>query len=277
LADCHEQLDLLAAWKDLKAAEDLAARSHDERLAIARRRVEQVESKLPTFRLVVPTLVAETRGLKVRLDDALIGPDIYGDGVVATTPGTHALEVSAPEKETWHARVSVSPPERDATIPTLTVSLLPAPLAAPPPAEPPAQNPAPPPASTPAVPPSSANDERGGAQRTTALVLGGVGVAGLALGVVTGAIAIVRAADIKHKCGGDVGSCETSAFPTENDAASTTRTIANVSTVSFVAGGAVLAGAALLWFTAPRRSDGRVGVAPMLGPTVGGLSASGRW
>jgi hypothetical protein len=106
------------------------------------------------------------------------------------------------------------------------------------------------PASTPA--PSLPNSENetpsssGDRQRTAGLVIGGAGVVGLGIGAVLGIMAQGAWAGSQHQCPGGCSAL----------------TEANVATVGFIAGGALLAGGAVLYFTAPRVG---VSVAPRIG------------
>jgi len=90
--------------------------------------------------------------------------------------------------------------------------------------------------------PSSSGDT----QRTAGLVIGGAGVVGLGIGAVLGIMAQGAWAGSQHQC---PGACSA-------------LTEANVATVGFIAGGALLAGGAVLYLTAPRVG---VSVAPRIG------------
>jgi hypothetical protein len=91
--------------------------------------------------------------------------------------------------------------------------------------------------------------------RTAGFVLGGIGVAGIATGAVTGILALGRASTVKSHCPGD--ACD----PQGLDAASQGKWLAPTSTVAFVAGGAFLAaGAYLVLFRG--RASANVVVAP---------------
>jgi hypothetical protein len=266
LADCHEGLDLLAAWRDLRAAEGLAARNHDERELVARRRAGALESKLPTFRLVVPRVVSALQGLEVRLDQSTIDADIYGDGVVATMPGTHELTASAPNRKAFKRRFVVAAARGGGEVETVTVVLEEDEAPPPAPASPPA------PAREPLV--VAPKDDAGRSRRTTALVIGGVGLVGVGVGAVAGVLAAGKYSDIKSRCGGDTSHCDPSFTSSEPSELDTAKRLATVSDIGFIAGGVALAGAAVLWVTAPRM---RVAVVPAVGPSQGGLSVFHHW
>jgi hypothetical protein len=96
-----------------------------------------------------------------------------------------------------------------------------------------------------------------GIQRVSAIALGAIGLAGLATGAAFGAIAIGRKDDAARIC--------PSLCPNQDgvDRWNAAVGAGNLSTASFVAGGAAAAIGAALWLTAPSRSlpAMRVGVA----------------
>jgi hypothetical protein len=271
LADCHGQVDLLVAWRDVKAAEALAVQRQDERIHAARRRLAELESKLPTFRLTVPPSVGAATGVAIRLDDRVIGPEIYGDGVIAAAPGAHNIEVTAPHKKTFHRQVVASPPNSGGVVADVTIELgddAPTPVGLE------ARAPAPQPHDG---LPRSEGGGGIGSQRTIALVLGGVAAVGIAVGAVAGIVALNGNGKVRQDCGGrTVSPCTPVAGTNPVGDASQTRAVAAVSTIGFVAGGAAMAGALVLWFSAPRARE-RVAIAPMVSASLGGISASGQF
>lgn len=115
-------------------------------------------------------------------------------------------------------------------------------------------------------------------RRTLAFVVGGLGVAGLAAGSVFGLMASSRLDSQRSNCESPT-SCPNRAQALEDhDAMSTNATL---STIGFVAGGALLVGGVVLLVTAGgRRSPSRTSalvVSPALGPSTAGLSAGGRF
>jgi hypothetical protein len=108
-----------------------------------------------------------------------------------------------------------------------------------------------------AVTPGDGAQATGGmpAQRVVALVAGGVGVAGLAAGGVFGVMAMQKKQEAEKVCPHDC--------PDQGgvDKWHTATTFGTVSTIAFAAGGALVAGAAVLWFTSPKRSA-EVGIGP---------------
>jgi hypothetical protein len=104
-------------------------------------------------------------------------------------------------------------------------------------------------------------------QKVGALVAGGVGVAGIAVGSIFGLSAISKKNDAATYC--DPGCRDQSWL----DLKASSMHAGNISTVAFVVGGVGLAGAALLWLTDPsdKSAAPRVGIAPS------GIVVKGAW
>jgi len=108
--------------------------------------------------------------------------------------------------------------------------------------------------------------------RIAGLVTGGVGVVGLGVGVLTSALASGKHSDAKAAgCSGDI--CPDAASQgLEKDAAG----LANISTATFIVGGALLASGAAMYFLAPKRSTTAIRVTPSVDPRSGvGLAVMG--
>jgi serine/threonine-protein kinase len=98
-------------------------------------------------------------------------------------------------------------------------------------------------------PSADAPTDPGKGWRIAGLVTGGVGVVGLGVGVLTGALAKGKHSDATAAgCAGD--TCPDAASQgVEKDAAG----LANISTVTFIVGGALLVSGAAMYFMAPKR------------------------
>jgi hypothetical protein len=105
------------------------------------------------------------------------------------------------------------------------------------------------------------------AQRTGALVAGGVGVVSIVVGAVFGLDAFSKWSHAQSACGNGCGPNDP-AQGYKKDAS----TAATVSTVAFVVSGIAVVGAVVLWATAP---SGGVQVAPTVGPQAGGVTIRG--
>jgi hypothetical protein len=241
IADCYEQVDLVAAWRKLQEAAELAAAKNDPREGIARDRAAALEPRLPMLRLALTPAGADLSALAVRIDGSL-EPLLRRRGSIPTTPGAHEIEVSLPHKKTWRGRlvagsagtvVEVDVPIED------EVATVPGPAAAT--------------ARLRGAPKSPADEaSHGRAQQTAALWTGGAGLAGIVAGAVFGVIAISDSAQLRDACGGDIHVCMhmSSSVPPEL-LQSRARTAAAVSTIGFIVGGAALAAGIVLYTTAP--------------------------
>jgi len=112
----------------------------------------------------------------------------------------------------------------------------------------------------------------GGTQRLVGLVVGGTGVAGLVVGSIFGLVSKSTYDNaFRNECHGTTNGCSTKGEEDGQNA----HTQAVVSTVGFIAGGVLLAGGAVLYFTAPNGDS--VAVAPAIGSDGAGLALRGRW
>ncbi len=120
-------------------------------------------------------------------------------------------------------------------------------------------------------PPASPPVDAGSGQRTWGLVLGGGGVAGLLVGSVLGIVAKGTYDGIGQACRAGSGPCSSQDASGSQNAHSQ----ATVSTVGFVAGAALLAGGAVVYFTAPK--GGSVAISPTVGASGAGVQLEARW
>jgi hypothetical protein len=94
-----------------------------------------------------------------------------------------------------------------------------------------------------------------------ALAIGGVGVAGFVLGGVAGLLAIDTRSSIKKACGGSYPDGCAVIPGSQDNVNSRLKTQATTSTVSLLAGGALVGAGAVLYLTAPRSHSGtRAGI-----------------
>jgi hypothetical protein len=262
LAECEEPNDPLGAWRVLKEAASLAFVNHDDRLALAETRAVSIERRLALIRVNIPQAVLDQPGFELRVDGELIDKFHYRTGVIATKPGKHVVEASAPLRH-WSQPVVTEPGsgvnvnvqlERDAC--SMTAFAV---------------------GAAPPVAPVSARDAAGSTRRTLGVALAGAGLAGLVSGVVFGIVTLNKKSKIEELCGGNAGNCNAPAGSVDPERESAT-TSATISTTSFIAGGAALVGGGLLYFTAPTgTTTGRIRVAPRVATTGGGMGLEGNW
>jgi len=118
-------------------------------------------------------------------------------------------------------------------------------------------------------------DDAGSSQRTWGWVLGGLGVAGVAVGAVTGAVVLSDADVIKSHCP-EPKTCDPEAMDDVNRAKDHADKFGTVATIGFAAGLSLVAAGAVLLLTAPSKppaSSGRLvpvmAAAPRQGALVG--------
>jgi hypothetical protein len=209
--------------------------------------------------------------LELRRDGIVVTPSERG-AAMPVDPGQHKIEASAPQKKTWTGTINVAEAGATASITIPPLEDVPAdttPRTSPPPA----------PSLALATPMSAAEPAGLGTQRTVALGLGGLGVAGAAVGTIFAITAKSRYSDSLALCSAaDQNACSADGVSRRNDA----RAAGNVATVAFAVGAAAIAAGAVLWLTAPRarpsdRAAIRVGLAPA--PFLAGAGAlmQGEW
>ncbi|MDP9002271.1 MAG: hypothetical protein M3O46_19435 [Myxococcota bacterium] len=254
LADCYEREGkLTTAWsRFLELASKARAAGQSERAEIGRKRAAALAPRLSN--IVINVGAAEkTPGLEVKRDGTVIGQAEWGTPIPAD-PGAHTLEASAPGRQPWSTTVKVEEGAKTSTVsvpelaPVHVESKAPAPILTTSPL------PSPPPGS------DTAGSNGGfGAQRVLALISGGVGLAGIGVGSYFG-----FQSHEKHDAA--MIACPDRLCPTPDGV--NLWNAANIagdrSTVAFIVGAAGLAGAGVLWFTAPSGTVPRtqVGVGP---------------
>lgn len=261
LATCYEKNGQIAsAWVTFKEAATAARKADQpERARMAHDKVAELEPNLPTLTIVVPP-AADRPDLQIRRDGEIVGRPEWGTPI-PVDPGTHSVEASGPGLKTWQGSAAIAGPSVKASVEVPV--LAPAPPAEPPPAEKPPQ-----PVSQAIVPgplaegigTAAPSAPPGSTQRAMAWVAGGLGLAGIALGGIFGAIALSDKTSAGSHCVGN-GVCDQSGF----DSMQNSQHAATVSDVAFAAGGALLVTGVVLYVTAPRArsTTATVAVAPV--------------
>jgi hypothetical protein len=261
LASCWEKAGKPAsAWAEYREAEQVAARAGDNRSEVARTRAEALEARLHRLTIVVSPAAA-VEGLAIVRDGETVGKAQWG-APVPVDPGAHTVVAIAPDKRRWQTSFVAGdvPGETTLTIP---------PLVAEPGADASGAAPAPPVEPT----PSHTTASRWGGQRIAAVASAAAGVVFVGLGAGFGIATKVKL-DQSNSSGCQPGNrCTVAGAALRNDALDDGR----IATIAFVAGLAAVAGGAVLWFTAPRRSGAQVGVTALPGMAGGAASIVGRW
>jgi serine/threonine-protein kinase len=265
LADCYERIGRsAAAWalfQDVAAASRSAGQA--QRARVADQRAAKLEPKLSKLTIVAPKGVT---GLEVRRNGELLGGVLWGNAI-PVDPGSYTIEASAPGRKKWSSVTTVAGNADQVTVTIPELDAAEAPPAAAPAAVAPAASPAPASSS-----PAETHD-RGQTQRTIALITAGAGLVGVAVGSVFGIESFSKHSTYTQEC---VGSQCTAAGVSDHDSAVSAGT---VSTIAFVAGGALVAVGGVLWFTAPKGTPASTAlhVTPVVGSTTAGLSFGGGW
>ena len=263
IADCTEQSAPLDAWQHLVEAARLAYMNHDDRLAVAESRARELAKRLPTLRIEFAGDELHLAGLELRLDGVRVEPFAYRDGIMATTEGEHVLDVTAPNRA-FSQRVTTT----RATSTTVRVALrdtTPEPVVPPP---------------THAQAPIARDvGDASTTQRTMGFVVGGVGVGGIVLGSIFGAVTLAKKHDMQSACGGDLSHCSASPQVIE-ETRSSARTTATVATASFAGGAIAIVAGLVLVLASPTSTPARMGrltLAPTAGPHGAGMTLVQPW
>jgi hypothetical protein len=241
LARCHEADGKKAlAWADYTQLLELSKRANDEpRAEYAQKKIDEIQPGLPRVQLAIE------EGVQVKelaLDGAPLGIAAVGT-TFPVDPGKHELRATSSDGKTWAQTF-------DAPESSVTALMIHAPKPEPPPPPPP-----PPPVRSPRT-----------WQRPVAIAVGATGLAGIIVGSTLAAVVFVRKSDVDKNCVGK--SCNSVGFEAQQDA----WTFSTAATIAFIAGSALSAGGAVLFFTAPRTETKAV-----LRLTPGGAILEGTW
>ena len=240
LADCEVALGLIASalghyqeyvgWVSRLPVD--SQERHAERVALSRAQIEALQPKVPTLTLVIsPSAPAGFRIERngVPLQGAALGVALPID------PGQHVIVTHAPGVPEERLTITLEAGESK----RLELPLQPS---TPPPTAPPVTEPTKVP-DPPAAPPP---EDRASSQKTLGYVAGAVGIAGLVVGSITGALVLGKKATVDEECSGNV--CKSAKG---KEAADSGQSLATVSTIGFVVGVAGLATGVTLVLTAP--------------------------
>ncbi|MBK6694432.1 MAG: hypothetical protein IPG50_19825 [Myxococcales bacterium] len=244
LALCNETIGKAAsAWAQFRqvAAESLGRR--EDRVTLAREHEAKVFPSVSYVTLRVPA-EARTDGLRVLLDGRPLAEAAFGSEV-PVDPGTHVIEVSAPNKRVRmytavvgptadRQLVSIAPLEDESSVPPDTLTPLATPVQ---------------PAHLSMEAPPAPRSEAPRIQRGAGVALMAGGGASVAVGLVFGAVAISKNQGAKDLCPSD--RCPTqSAKDDASERLQSAHDAAVVANVAVAAGAVLGAAGAFLFFTA---------------------------
>ncbi len=273
LAICLEKVNKTAsAWANyLRAAGMARSRGQIDREQYARAQATALEPRLTRIAFAVDERAIVEDFVVKR--DGIVQESATWATETPVDPGTLVITASAPGKREWRTTVDVSGEGKTVTIDIPVLEDAPEePAPVPVPAVAPVS-----PQPTPAPAPVPSTD--GDTQRTIGIIVGGVGLAGLAVGSAFGLQA-------RSKWNG--ADCPNNLCVSEADQARAedAKQFASISTWSFVAGGALMAAGAALWLTAPDGTNARevaekgpmdLRVVPAAGVDSAGLLVHGRF
>jgi hypothetical protein len=255
LANCREKLGQLAsAWQRYREAVQKLPPG-DERLALARERAAALEPRVPRLTVVLasgaPADAKVYRG-NVELGGASLGLPLPVD------PGEHVITVSAPGRSESRVVVEIAEAEQR----ELTVEAGPADSAV----------------GTSAADSSSTlgpvrdrKSDDGSGQRTAGFVIGGIGIAGLAVSLVAGAQALGEKNTVDDEC--DQNRCTQAGL----DAADSGKTWVTVSNVAFAVGAVGVGVGAFLVLSAGSSRGSETAVGAHAVPGGGALRLQGHF
>jgi hypothetical protein len=271
LASCWEKLGRTAtAWVTYKEAASAShALGRADYVATAQRHAEALAPKLARVTVEVSHPV---EGLELRRDGMVVSSVEWGQAI-PVDPGTHTFQARAPGYTEW----TVAAVAQEGSLVTVTIPPLEAlPAQASPPAAAPGPSPGPAAATSPA-PAAETPAHAGGdsSLRTTGLVVGSAGVAGLVVSGTFAAFAKARYNDSLKNCEqNNPNLCNSMGVSQRGDA----RTYGDVATVAACVGGPALVAGAILWLTggrAPSPTTARVAAVPLVGG--GAAMVEGAW
>lgn len=263
-----------------------------ERQKAAKEARDRLAQEEPQITLLLPP--GAPSGTVVKRNGEVIGQAAIGIAL-PVDPGEHLLTTQAPGGPVWEKRITIGkgdrqqitlevkwtspasqaqavpPAAEDRTAPGATsesaapVATPDAPLPTPAPAAPnaPAPGTKPPQTAAAPAPPAPTGDQAPGGRRVAVYVIGGVGLAGLVAGGVTGGLALGKKSVIEEHCGAGIGSADKAACDqTGLDAGQSVKTLGLVSTIGLVAGVAGVGTGAVLLLTAPKAAQPATGARP---------------
>jgi hypothetical protein len=283
LADCWARVGRTAsAYQRFMSVAALAkSAGQADRARVALERAEALEPKRP--RLVIHIKESDSK-LVVTRDGAQVDRGDWGEPV-PVDPGEHVIDATAPRKKPWTTRVTV--PDA-ATVMAVEVPVLESVADAPSPSAAPKQKPSragrrSPPRADPANDAPPAPKKMTSEPRlwsSAGLVLGGVGIAGLAVGTVAAVTFQTRNSRAKDICPAGY-NCTLAEIDKHDRLLDEAKTARNWALVGFGVGAVALAGGTVLYLSDPARQEGpsraRWSVGPAFGLGGWGAVARGSW
>lgn len=253
LANCEKELGLLvSARQHFQQALAQLPENDVGRTGFVKQSLAAIEPRVP--RLQIKLSSAGVAGARVMLDDAVVATASLGTEIMVD-PGKHVIVVSAsnlPDRryettlqEGKSASITVEPGARESAPPPVV-------LAKPPPPPPP-------------PPPSTSG------QRIAGFVVGGIGIAGLGVGAVTGVLALSKKSELEKECP-NAAACSAQGVAKASEG----KRLSLVSTASLIAGGVGFGVGFILVLTggSGQTPPTTIGLSPVPGGATIGLGGS---
>jgi hypothetical protein len=252
LARCYEKLGKLASswllWRTLADTAPTSALRKD-----AANQAAKLDKRVPKY---VVKIFAPTPGLSVTVDGKPAGTSGLR---VPIDAGPVAVVATAPGYQDWKTELTAT---EGATLTIQVPALVVAPkddvIVKPPP---------------PIVDTSGKRRKR----RLIGATVTGVGVAAVVVGGIFGVSARGKFDDAKATCGGSIDSCFADRVAEAQSQVDDARSAANLSSIMFGVGGALVVTGAVIWFTAPAAEQRGVAIAPTADASSAGFVVSGRF
>lgn len=242
IADCEEKQGHIATayTKFQEVLQQLTP--PDDRIPIAQKRLAALAQRVP--KLTIRLAAGAPAGTRVSRDQVQLGKASLGTAL-PVDPGRHVISVSAPGTQPRTVQVDLAEGQQR------SIEVAPgAPLAS-----------------------GSTHDQGSTApaahsdHRTLGYVVGGVGVAGLAVGAVTGVMVLGKKSVVDNNCDSQKRCNQTGV-----DAANAGHTLGIVSTTGFIVGGVGIAAGAWLLLSSRKSERPSTALIPSAGPTGAALT-----
>jgi hypothetical protein len=243
LADCFERLGRLAsAWSHfLQVASDTERAGEQDRAQAARARASKLEPRL--CKMVIKPAQPHD-GMVVKRDGMMVGQAQWATALPIDA-GPHQVEASAPGKRPWQQTVTISGEGKLVTVNIPALDDAPAGSQ---------QLPPPGPGGQP-MPPPGGDTTPSSTPMILGLTIGAVGVAGIVVGAAFGVIALNKKGEVDDLCP-DLNNCTDQGIAVNDEA----KTAATISTIGFIAGGALLVTGIVLWVALPSETGPQTGI-----------------
>lgn len=249
-ASAVEEYDKFLALQDT-LPKDAQARQA-QRVEISKQQRDKLITQVPWLTVVLPASAPKT--VVVTMDDKTFASNLLGIAFAAD-PGAHRFSTSAPGGMVTSQEIDLQPGERR----TLVLDVVG-----------PAQEPSSSPEPEPEMPPGDTGTSK--RPTTWAYVAGGIGIAGLATGAVTGIILLDKRKTVMDECRKKDGVWQCSEKG-ENAIKSAQNVYAPIATIAIGVGVAGVATAAILWLTTGSKSTATAGLVPQFAVHTDGAAA----